>query len=135
MTLRSLDRFPFGLPKRPARSSRRASLHGAPRSVEVLEDRQLLSTITPTGHPHSAPRSHHHAIIQPIPKSASVPNVTYYNAVNTTDASQLPISGWQGIKAGDTPGQYLISGTSAATGLLYVGSSRRQGTSYTGNYP
>src|SRR4051794_29859074 len=98
MTLRSLNRFPIGLPKRPARSSRRASLHRAPCGVEVLEDRQLLSTFTPTGHHQSAPHSHHHAIIESRTRSASVPSVTYYNAVNTTDANTLPISGWQGIK-------------------------------------
>jgi trimeric autotransporter adhesin len=64
-----------------------------------------------------------------------VPSVTFYNAANTTDASQFPISGWQGIKAGDTPGQYLISGTSHATGILYVGSIDGKGTSYPVNYP
>src|SRR5262249_54873710 len=62
-------------------------------------------------------------------------NVTFYNAANTTDASQYPISGWQGIRNGDTPGQYLISGTSAATGILYVGSISGQGTSYPINVP
>jgi hypothetical protein len=135
MMLRSLKCFPFGLPKRPARSGRRASLHGAPRGVEVLEDRQLLSTVSPTGHHDAAPLSHHHAIIESRTKSASAPSVTYYNAVNTTDASQLPISGWQGIRDGDTAGQYLISGTSGPTGILYVGSISGQGTSNTVNVP
>ncbi len=64
-----------------------------------------------------------------------MPSISYYNAVNTTDASSLPISGWQGIKDGDTAGQYLITGTSGATGILYVGSISGQGTSYTVNYP
>jgi trimeric autotransporter adhesin len=59
--------------------------------------------------------------------------VIYYNAVYTTDASQFPISGWQGIRDGDSPGQYLISGTSNASGILYVGSINGQGTSYAVN--
>ena len=135
LTLRSLNRFPFAIPKSPARSGRRASLRSASRGVEVLEDRQLLSTAMATHHHAPAPRSHLHAIIESKTKSASVPKVTYYNAVNTTDASQLPISGWQGIKAGDTAGQYLITGTSGSTGVLYVGSISGQGTSYAVNYP
>ena len=55
--------------------------------------------------------------------------------MNTTDASQYPISGWQGIRNGDAPGQYLISGTSSATGILYIGSISGQGTSNTVNVP
>src|SRR4029077_8128455 len=63
--------------------------------------------------------------------STQAPSVTYYNAVNTTDATMLPISGWQGIRNGDTTGQYLISGTSGSTGILYIGSISGQGTSNT----
>jgi hypothetical protein len=101
----------------------------------VLEDRQLLSTIAATGRHGSPPHPHHHAIAGPKAQGASTPSVTYYNAANTTDAGQLPISGWQGIKAGDTPGQYLISGTSGAAGVLYVGSISGKGTSYAVNDP
>ncbi len=94
-----------------------------------------MSTVAPTHHHVSAPHSHHHAIIEAKTKIASAPSVTYYDAVNTTDASQFPISGWQGIRNGDTPGQYLISGTSSASGILYVGSISGQGTSYPVNDP
>ncbi len=61
--------------------------------------------------------------------------MTYYNAANTTDNATYPISGWQGIKDGNTPGQYLITGTSGPTGILFVGSISGTGTSYTVNYP
>ena len=106
-----------------------------PGSLELLEDRQLMSTVAPSDHHASAANSRHHAIVESKTKSTSTPNVTYYNAVNTTDASSLPISGWQGIRSGDTAGQYLITGTSGATGILYSGSISGQGTSYTVNYP
>ena len=47
-----------------------------------------------------------------------------------------PVSGWQGIRDAGTPGQYLITGTSDANGLLYVGPiSGAGGTSYSVNYP
>jgi trimeric autotransporter adhesin len=100
-----------------------------------LEERQLLSTVTPIHHDASAPHSHHHTTIESKTNSTSLPSITYYNAVNTTDASQYPISGWQGIRDGDTAGQYLISGTSSTTGILYVGSISGVGTSYAVNYP
>jgi hypothetical protein len=64
-----------------------------------------------------------------------VASVTYYNAANTTDSGLYPISGWQGIRVGDAAGQYLITGTSQATGILYVGSISGQGTSYPVTYP
>ena len=76
---------------------------------------------------------HHHAIIESATKGPSTPSVTYYNAANTTDANALPISGWQGIRNGDTAGQYLITGTSGPAGVLYIGSITGQGTSYTVN--
>jgi hypothetical protein len=139
MMFRFFDCSPFGFPKRPVRSARRATRLGAPRSVgirvEALEGRQLLSGFTPTGHHGSAPHAHHAAIATTGTKGAPAPSITYYNAVNTTDASTLPISGWQGIKAGDTAGQYLISGTSGATGVLYIGTIGGAGTSYSVIYP
>ncbi len=47
-----------------------------------------------------------------------------------------PVSGWQGIRDSDTSGQYLITGTSDANGLLYEGPiSGAGGTSYSVNYP
>lgn len=131
MTLRLLKCFSFGIGQNPARSSRRTSVRRLPYRVELLEDRQLLSIVT-VNHVHpAASLAHHHAIVQSGAKSTQAPSVTYYNAVNTTDATMLPISGWQGIRNGDTAGQYLISGTSGATGILYVGSISGQGTSNT----
>ena len=48
----------------------------------------------------------------------------------------MPVSGWQGIRAGDASGQYLITGTSDSNGLLYEGPiSGVGGTSYSVNYP
>ena len=59
--------------------------------------------------------------------------VTYYNA---DSVSMQPVSGWQGIRDSGTAGQYLITGTSNANGLLYIGPiSGAGGTSYSVNYP
>ena len=68
-----------------------------------------------------------------IGQSDPVTSVSYYNA----DAvSMQPVSGWQGIRDSDTSGQYLITGTSNANGLLYEGPiSGAGGTSYSVNYP
>lgn len=61
-----------------------------------------------------------------------VTGVTYYNTENVS----MPVSGWQGIRDGFSPGQYLIAGTSNSDGLLYVGPiSGAQGASYAVNYP
>src|SRR6202041_3323324 len=55
---------------------------------------------------------------------------------NANSVSMQPVSGWQGIRDSGTPGQYLISGTSNANGLLYIGPiSGAGGTSYSVNYP
>jgi hypothetical protein len=88
-----------------------------------------MSTVTPVGHHESASKSRHHAPIDSRPKNALPPPVVYYNATQTTDSSVYPISGWQGIRNGDAPGQYLITGTSGPTGILYIGSISGQGTS------
>src|SRR5262249_8573263 len=67
-----------------------------------------------------------------IGHSDPVTGVTYYNA----DAvSMQPVSGWQGIRASDTSGQYLISGTSDSNGLLFEGTMAGVGMSYSVNYP
>jgi trimeric autotransporter adhesin len=68
-----------------------------------------------------------------IGKVNPVTGVSYYNA----DAVGMqPVSGWQGIRNSDTGGQYLITGTSNANGLLYEGPiSGSGGTSYSVNYP
>jgi trimeric autotransporter adhesin len=135
MTLRGVPRFGFGRPRKDARTRRRALLNSTPRGVEPLEDRQLLSSFAMTHLHTSALAPNHHAIIESAQRSSSVPSVTFYNAKNTTDASKYPISGWQGIRDGDSPGQYLITGTSNATGILYIGSISGQGTSYAVNVP
>jgi trimeric autotransporter adhesin len=61
-----------------------------------------------------------------------VTTVSYYNTANV---GMQPVSGWQGIRGADAPGQYLISGTSNANGILFVGAINGQGTSYSVNYP
>ncbi len=55
---------------------------------------------------------------------------------NADAVSMQPVSAWQGIRNSDTSGQYLITGTSGANGLLYEGPiSGAGGTSYSVNYP
>jgi hypothetical protein len=68
-----------------------------------------------------------------IGRSDPVSSISYDNA----DAvSMQPVSAWQGIRSTDTSGQYLITGTSNANGLLYEGPiSGAGGTSYSVNYP
>ncbi len=67
-----------------------------------------------------------------IGRSNPVTSISYANALNV---SPLPVSVWQGIRGADTPGQYLISGTSSSNGLFFVGTINGQGTSYSVNYP
>lgn len=66
-----------------------------------------------------------------------VTNQTYYNASAITGS--LPVAGWQGITAGDSAGEYLITGTSngnnTETGLLFEGTIAGQGSTYAVNYP
>jgi hypothetical protein len=62
-----------------------------------------------------------------------VSSINYYNA---NSVPTQPVSGWQGIKSGSTPGQYVIVGTSNSNGLLYEGPiSGVGGTSFTVNVP
>lgn len=62
-----------------------------------------------------------------------VTGVAYYDA---GAVGIQPVSGWQGIRDADTPGQYLITGTSSSEGLLYVGPiSGVGGTAYAVNMP
>jgi hypothetical protein len=57
-----------------------------------------------------------------------VSGIDYYDA---SGVSVQPVSGWQGIRAGDDAGTYLLTGTSGANGLLYEGPlSGVGGTSY-----
>jgi parallel beta-helix repeat protein len=68
-----------------------------------------------------------------IGHSDPVTSTSFYNA----DAVGMqPVSAWQGIRNSATSGQYLITGTSGANGLLYNGPiSGAGGTSYSVNYP
>ncbi|QEH36148.1 hypothetical protein OJF2_47080 [Aquisphaera giovannonii] len=62
-----------------------------------------------------------------------VAGISYYSA---DSVPTYPVSGWQGIRAGSLPGQYLMTGTSGSNGLLYVGPiSGVGGTSYAVNVP
>ena len=62
--------------------------------------------------------------------------ITGVTFANADAVSMQPVSAWQGIRASDTAGQYLIVGTSADNGLLYEGPiSGSGGTSFSVNYP
>ena len=68
-----------------------------------------------------------------IGRADPVSSITYDNA---DSVPTLPVSAWQGVRNGTTPGQYLLTGTSGANGLLYVGPiSGVGGTSYAVNVP
>ena len=68
-----------------------------------------------------------------IGRADPVSSVTYDNAASVPT---LPVSVWQGIRGGTTTGQYLITGTSGSSGLLYEGPiTGTGGTSYAVNVP
>ena len=68
-----------------------------------------------------------------IGRSDPVSGVSYFNA---SSVPTPPVLVWQGIRDGTTPGQYLITGTSGTSGLLYQGPiSGVGGTSYAVNVP
>ncbi|HYH69166.1 MAG TPA: right-handed parallel beta-helix repeat-containing protein [Urbifossiella sp.] len=67
-----------------------------------------------------------------IGDSDSVTGVTYYDA---TAVGIQPVTAWQGIRNSDTPGQYLLVGSSGSTGLLFDGSIAGVGASHAVNYP
>ena len=68
-----------------------------------------------------------------IGNSNPVSSINFYDA---NSVSMQPVSGWQGIRASSTSGQYLITGTSGDNGLLYEGPiTGAGGTSYAVNYP
>jgi parallel beta-helix repeat protein len=67
-----------------------------------------------------------------IGHSDPVASITY----NDSDDVSVPVSAWQGIRAGDVDGEFLIAGTSNSDGLLYEGTiDGASGTSYLVNYP
>ena len=73
-----------------------------------------------------------------IGRTDPVTSVNYYQTqyVYQSDGTSMPVSGWQGIRASGTSGQYLITGTSDSNGLLYDGPiSGTGGTAYSVNYP
>lgn len=61
-----------------------------------------------------------------------VTGVTYYNA---DSVPMQPVSGWEGLRATSTSGQYLISGTSGDNGSLFIGTIAGVGTSYAVDFP
>jgi hypothetical protein len=67
-----------------------------------------------------------------VPSVAVGQTATYYDA---SQVSIQPVTLWQGIRNGDTSGQYLITGTSGTTGLLFIGSIAGVGTTYAVNFP
>jgi hypothetical protein len=64
---------------------------------------------------------------------------TTYNATATVPANgggTLPATAWQGLRGGDTAGQYIMTGTSGAdNGLLFEGTLAGVGTGYSVNFP
>jgi trimeric autotransporter adhesin len=64
--------------------------------------------------------------------SDPITSITYANANNV---NTQPVSAWQGIRAGDVAGQYLISGTSNDNGLLFDGTIDGNGHSYLVDFP
>ena len=70
-----------------------------------------------------------------IGNTDAVSSIDFYNANDGSDFTQ-PVSGWQGIRAGDNAGEYMLTGTSGSNGLLYIGTiDGDSGTSYLINYP
>jgi hypothetical protein len=132
MTVRLVNRFRLGGTNKPARSNRRAPRHSTSRGVEALEGRQLLSSVTPATVHESVAASPRHAIIHANGRSASVANVSYYTE---SSVGSLTVTGWQGIRAADGPGQYYITGTSTTGSLLYLGSINGQGMAFPVNDP
>ncbi len=131
----SLTRFVSGFWKRPVRPRKRSAPRAIPRRFDLLEEKQLLSSLAPHEVHLNSLLAHHPAHVDSKFTQKHAPRVSYYPAANTTDQSTLPVSGWQGIRGGDAPGQYLITGTSQTSGLLYIGAINGQGTSYAVNYP
>jgi len=67
-----------------------------------------------------------------VGRADPVSNIAYANAA----AVSPTVSGWQGLRASTTAGDYLIAGTSGDGGLLYVGPiTAKGGTPYTFAYP
>ncbi|HEX4142636.1 MAG TPA: right-handed parallel beta-helix repeat-containing protein [Pirellulales bacterium] len=63
---------------------------------------------------------------------------TTYNAtatVNLNTGGTAAVTAWQGLRGGDTSGQYIMSGTSGNNGLLFEGTLAGVGTGYYVNYP
>lgn len=65
-----------------------------------------------------------------------VTKIDYFPSDAVSQQIGGPVSGWQGIRQGSAPGEYLITGTSNSNGLLYVGPiSGVGGKGYLVNYP
>ena len=70
-----------------------------------------------------------------IGNTNAVSSIDFYDANDGVDFTQ-PVDGWQGIRAGDNAGEYMLTGTSGSNGLLYIGTiDGDSGTSYLINYP
>jgi trimeric autotransporter adhesin len=67
-----------------------------------------------------------------------VSSIDYYPTTDVymSNGQAMPVSGWQGFREGDSSNQYIITGTSDANGLLYIGPiSGVGGTTYPVDYP
>ncbi|CEF49391.1 unnamed protein product [uncultured bacterium] len=67
-----------------------------------------------------------------IGTTSTGPEVNYFN---TSLITSVPVSGWEGIRQADLPGQFLISGTSGSNGLLFEGTIDGVGTTNIVDYP
>lgn len=61
--------------------------------------------------------------------------ITGFNFQQTTNVPTQPVSGWEGIRATDTPSEYLITGTSNADGIVFEGTIDGVGESHTVRFP
>ena len=74
-----------------------------------------------------------------IGNTDAVSGIDYFNADSitlSTSEGPVAVSGWQGLRNSDTPGQYLMTGTAGSNGLLYDGTmDGSSGTAYAVNDP
>ena len=116
--------------------------------LETLERRELLSTMGGNSFDHQIGHAMHpgeFSIASSIPSGhnqnspqvrsgrlSTQTSVTYYD---TSSVSIQPVNGWQGIRPTAKKNQYLLTGTSAANGLLTIGAITGVGNSYLVQFP
>ncbi len=140
MSLNRKNRFRLGFSSLVARSKSRPLARSRPRGVEVLESRELLSTLSLTNHDHAGAGLHQQAIVasnasthhQKTRVRDLAASVSYYNS---NAVSIQPVKLWQGIRAANLPNRYLISGTTDPYGLIFMGTIKGHGRAYKVEFP